>query len=271
MEIEARRSALRGILNPRSEQLLPLFALLCGALAVVLGFAIVGSGPFGGDEEADAAPGVVVTVPASEALAVTDDNESRTSEPEAAEGEVASIPFALPAVSFLGGTATAPSVGDASGMRIVIPKLGVNQSTVTMGIQSDGRTFQVPNSARAVAWYNFSGAPGSSSANAIFASHINYYGATGTFNMIRTLGAGDTVEIHQIDGTVYVYRVIWGKQIYKPSLSWDDVGCRPGYGCTSSNTITLITCGGAFDRSSGHYVDNTVVRAELIETRKSIS
>ena len=84
--------------------------------------------------------------------------------------------------------------------------LAISQPTVTMGIYGDGRTFQVPNSAHEVAWYNFSGAPGSSSQNAIFAGHINYYGATGTFRYIGNLAAGDIVEVHTIDGLVDALR-----------------------------------------------------------------
>ena len=36
------------------------------------------------------------------------------------------------------------------------------------------------------------------------------------------------------------------------------------YGDTTGPELRLITCGGAFDRGSGHYLDNTVVSAHLI-------
>jgi hypothetical protein len=29
--------------------------------------------------------------------------------------------------------------------------------------------------------------------------------------------------------------------------------------------LRLVTCGGAFDRATGHYVDNVVVHASLVE------
>ncbi|MEX2236047.1 MAG: class F sortase [Dehalococcoidia bacterium] len=236
--------------------------VLGGLLAFVVAF-VAGVGPFGDSENTEAA-GIVVT-PAS-----IPEPEPAQVQRVAAPREDA-VPFTLPAIQALVAEAPEPELGGLTGMSIVIPKLDVNQATTTMGIYADGETFQVPNSAHEVAWYNFSGAPGSNSANAIFAGHINYYGRQGTFRWISTLVEGDTVEIHQIDGTVHVYRVLWARQIYKPSLSWEDVGCRPGAGCTSQNTITLITCGGAFDRGSGHYIDNTVVRAELVETRHAIS
>ncbi len=35
------------------------------------------------------------------------------------------------------------------------------------------------------------------------------------------------------------------------------------YGPTRGPAVRLITCGGDFDRSTGHYLDNTVVYAGL--------
>ena len=253
--MEVSRSAGRSRSAPKTGFVVSLFALAAGAAIVVALFALVGLGPFNDSEPAEA--GVVVAP-----------NEDGVEEAVQAQPEA---PFELPGITALEGIPTEPPLGDLTGMSIVIPKLGVNQPTVTMGILGDGRTFQVPNSAHEVAWYNFSGAPGSSSQNAILAGHINYYGATGTFRYIGTLVPGDIVEVHTIDGTVHVYEVIWARNIFKPSLTWEDVGCQPGAGCSSQNTITLITCGGAFDRSSGHYIDNTVVRAELVESRHNIT
>lgn len=256
MEAEAR-SARRSLAAPRTEVLLPLLAFAAGAAVVGAIFVFAGLGPFADEEPVDS--GVAVMPASPQAL------------DEGAEVATAQTPFGLPTLQALTGAPQAPAIGEQTGMSIVIPKLGVNQPTVTMGILGDGRTFQVPNSAHEVAWYNFSGAPGSSSQNAIMAGHINYYGATGTFRYIGTLAPGDIVEVHTIDGTVHVYQVVWARNIHKPALTWEDVGCQPGYGCTSQNTITLITCGGAFDRSSGHYIDNTVVRAELVESRHAVS
>jgi hypothetical protein len=36
------------------------------------------------------------------------------------------------------------------------------------------------------------------------------------------------------------------------------------YGHTPEPTLRLITCGGPFDRSSGHYEHNTIVFADLV-------
>ncbi len=39
---------------------------------------------------------------------------------------------------------------------------------------------------------------------------------------------------------------------------------RPVYGDTPGAELRLITCGGSFDRRSGHYRDNVVAYAHLV-------
>ena len=38
------------------------------------------------------------------------------------------------------------------------------------------------------------------------------------------------------------------------------------YGSTPTPSLRLITCDGTFDRSTGHYVDNLIVFADLVPT-----
>ena len=46
----------------------------------------------------------------------------------------------------------------------------------------------------------------------------------------------------------------------------DDFPTLEVYGNTDGPELRLITCGGEFDRGTGHYVDNTVVYASLVAT-----
>jgi hypothetical protein len=39
------------------------------------------------------------------------------------------------------------------------------------------------------------------------------------------------------------------------------VSCAPGCSTGTRSTCCLITCGGSFDRTSGHYRDNLIVCA----------
>jgi hypothetical protein len=48
----------------------------------------------------------------------------------------------------------------------------------------------------------------------------------------------------------------------------DDFPTAAVYGNTTDRAeLRLITCGGAFDHASGHYVDNVVAFAHLVGTR----
>ena len=38
------------------------------------------------------------------------------------------------------------------------------------------------------------------------------------------------------------------------------------YGKASYPSLRLITCGGPFDRATGHYLDNIIVYAHLVRT-----
>ena len=47
----------------------------------------------------------------------------------------------------------------------------------------------------------------------------------------------------------------------------DDFPTQLVYGNTDNAALRLITCGGPFDRSSGHYVDNVIVFGSLVGSR----
>jgi len=55
------------------------------------------------------------------------------------------------------------------------------------------------------------------------------------------------------------FRVLTTRRYPKDKFPTDEV-----YAPTPNAQLRLITCGGAFDRSSGHYRDNIVVYAVLV-------
>lgn len=156
------------------------------------------------------------------------------------------------------------SSGSTQVARIIIPKLGVDRGVVTMSLGSDRRTLQTPKNASDIVWWNFSGQPGSGR-NATFGGHINYNGVQGAFRYLGSMSAGDRITIVMKDGRTLVYEVTTQWEVRKPALTWGDLGCTPS-GCAQEDTITLITCGGAFDPSSGHYVNNVLLRARLVSS-----
>ena len=137
--------------------------------------------------------------------------------------------------------------------RIRITRIGVDASVVTMGLLPDG-TMESPPKPELVAWYGFTTKPGMGG-NAVLSGHLDYrnYGPA-VFANLKKLVAGDVIEIVLADGTVIKYEVTGVKQ-YPVEL----VPMREVLAQTADESLTLITCGGAFGGVS--YSDRLVLRA----------
>ncbi|HSK96212.1 MAG TPA: class F sortase [Euzebyales bacterium] len=137
-----------------------------------------------------------------------------------------------------------------------IPALGVRVPVATAGIAADGQ-LDVPATADAVVWYGAGSVPGAAG-SAVLAGHVDYDGRRGVFYDLSALEPGDAIRVELDDGAVHRFVVRRVERHAKRALPTDDLFTRNG-----SPALTLITCGGTFDRSSGRYTDNVVVRAAL--------
>jgi LPXTG-site transpeptidase (sortase) family protein len=146
-----------------------------------------------------------------------------------------------------------PQVYDAPVQRLLIPSIGVDAPIVSMGLTADG-ALAAPNGPTDVAWYPFTAKPGMGG-NAVFSGHVDYihYGPA-VFWDLRKLKAGDTIDVRLTDGTVLQYTVTASKLYPVDQVPMQDVLAQ-----TSTESITLITCGGVFE--SGEYTDRLVLRA----------
>jgi LPXTG-site transpeptidase (sortase) family protein len=114
-----------------------------------------------------------------------------------------------------------------------------------------------PRNAKDVAWLDQGGFPGRTQ-NAVLAGHINYSRVPGTFRNIKNLGPGDRVFVN-LDGARWEFAVTW-VCTFDPSTNL----AEQIMGYTNVPSITLVTCGGTFDRRLGTHNRRTVVRAELV-------
>lgn len=107
-----------------------------------------------------------------------------------------------------------------------------------------------------VAWYENLGAIGRAG-NVVMAGHIDYWNVgPAVFYNLSTLEPGDEVVLSGDDGKTYPFAVEWVRQYDSASMPLEEVA-----GPTEGQSVTLITCGGAFDYASGLYLQRTVVRA----------
>ena len=146
--------------------------------------------------------------------------------------------------------------------------LAVEAAGIDAGIEAlrvvDG-VMQDPTGPWVVAWYENLGAIGRTG-NVVMAGHIDYWNVgPAVFYNLSTLEPGDEVVLSGDDGKTYPFAVEWVRQYDSASMPLDEVT-----GPTDMQSVTLITCGGAFDYASGLYLQRTVVRANRIEPGETI-
>ncbi|MPZ24418.1 MAG: sortase [Dehalococcoidia bacterium] len=220
-----------------------LAAALLAAGGIVAVAAIAGFGPFGGDDDDDD-DAQVGGSDSNEVVTVEEDDDNGTPGP----------------------SADTPGAGPSDIQRIVIEGAEIDVAAViTLGLQEDNRTFEVPTNATQIAAYDFAGVPGEAEKAPILAAHVDYRGQRGPFYTLPEAEVGSAIYIEMADGTIFHYQVESNRDIAKTLLSWEDVGCDPGQ-CFVSDAITLITCGGNFNPRTRSYNDNIVVRATLVGT-----
>jgi hypothetical protein len=142
----------------------------------------------------------------------------------------------------------------ASPVSLTIPLIGVRTNLITLGL-AQGGAMQVPSSTTVAGWYTGSPRPGSIG-SAIIVGHIDSETGPGVFYRLSEMRSGDDVFVKRADGTTAEFRVTSIQTYLKDQFPTGEV-----YGPTPDAELRLITCGGAFDSATGHYLSNIVVYA----------
>jgi LPXTG-site transpeptidase (sortase) family protein len=156
-----------------------------------------------------------------------------------------------------------PPVSSAPIVRFSAPRVGINAAVEVLTLDGTG-AMQDPSTPTKVAWYDFSARPGQLG-NVVIAGHVDYANfGPAVFWRLRDLKQGDRVEITLSDGLVFIYEV--------ESLNYYQAANAPVKeitGPTDYEAITLITCGGSFNRGSRSYNERLIVRATRITNTAS--
>lgn len=155
-----------------------------------------------------------------------------------------------------------------------IPAIGVD---ARVGARTVGRDaiMPAPGGPADVVWYDMAlwsglgGSPGGGQ-NAVFSGHVDYadpvpyanvsYRGQGVFSQLRLLSQGDIIEI-DYRGQTLRYRVASRQQLTAGGQTdWSTIWSSN----TAVDSITLYTCGGAFNFQTREYEDRIVVRATRI-------
>jgi len=145
-------------------------------------------------------------------------------------------------------------------VRIRIPAIGVSAPVMEVGKNADG-TVQVPplGDHDLTGWYKYGPAPGQPGA-AVILGHVDSATGISVFFDLRYLRHGDRVYVTLADRKVAVFAVDGLQKAAKTAFPTAAV-----YASADYPELRLITCGGPFDAATGHYLDNIIVYAHMIE------
>jgi LPXTG-site transpeptidase (sortase) family protein len=146
-------------------------------------------------------------------------------------------------------------------VRIRIPAIEVDAPVMELGKNADG-TVQVPplGNLDLTGWYEYGPTPGQRGP-AVILGHVDSLTSISVFFYLKDLHSGDRVYVTLADGKVAVFAVDGVQKVAKDAFPTAAV-----YGKAAFPSLRLITCGGPFDRATGHYVDNIIVYAHLIRS-----
>jgi hypothetical protein len=121
---------------------------------------------------------------------------------------------------------------------------------------------EIPANIHHVGWWQDGAAPASRTGTTLLFGHINYTGqGNGAFYELAQAGdgkqsiTGDLVTVRTAGGKTYTYRIVRVQRMLKaqlPTSIFTQAGGRK---------LVMVTCGGALDAKTHHYVDNIVVTA----------
>ncbi|MBO3100383.1 class F sortase [Cellulomonas fengjieae] len=151
----------------------------------------------------------------------------------------------------------APAMAASVPVRVEIPTIAVDSELMELGLQDDG-TLEVPPGAFPAGWFSGAPTPGELGP-AIIVGHIDWVTGPGVFLRLAELAVGDEVRVTRADGSVAVFRTTAVESYPKDAFPTDLV-----YGDLDHAGLRVVSCGGEFDRSTGHYEDNVIAFAELV-------
>jgi hypothetical protein len=213
-----------------------------GTAGVVTGATLVAAG---------SAPGIGGSVGARPTGAATTAAPSTptpsTSAPSTTPADVVGAPFReLP---------LAPPGPVVSPVRVDIPALGVRSDVVPTGVDPDGTT-QIPEDVDVLGWYRYGPAPRDSGSTVIVGHRDGRGQGRGALYALGALSVGDRIRVTLADGSRVDYRVVAREVLDKRAVPLEIIFARTG-----GRVLSLLSCGGVYDRARGGYQANVLVTA----------
>lgn len=150
-----------------------------------------------------------------------------------------------------------PVSSDSAPVELRIPAIGLAVSVLGVGLNVD-RTVEVPTEFQRPGWFDLGPTPGERG-SAVILGHVDSYRGPAVFYRLRSLRAGDLVEVRLADGTVTRFVVETVETYPKARFPAEQVYASRGY-----PALQLVTCGGEFDTGTRSYLSNVVAYTRLV-------
>lgn len=141
--------------------------------------------------------------------------------------------------------------------RLRVASLGIDAPVGPVGTAADG-SVEVPTRWADVGWFDGGARPGQSGPTVLL-GHVDSRSGPAVFVRLPRARPGTVVDVQAADGSRHSYRVTHVEQYPKTRFPTEAV-----YLPVLRPELRLVTCGGSFDRSTGHYRDNVVVYADPV-------
>jgi sortase (surface protein transpeptidase) len=141
--------------------------------------------------------------------------------------------------------------------RIEIPAIGVRAHVLPLGTTATG-ALAVPRNWSVVGRWKGGSRPGRAGA-AVLVGHVDSQTRPAVFHRLSELRSGDLIRYVGRSGKPVRFIVVRKERASKANFPTSRV-----YLETQEPALRLITCGGSFDWSRGHYRDNMIVYATRI-------
>lgn len=137
-----------------------------------------------------------------------------------------------------------------------IDALGIDAPVVAEGVSSDGQ-MAIPEDIHTLGWYKWGPGAGSPAGSTVIVGHVDSAVAgLGAFFTLARIPDQALIVVSTASGQQFRYRVQAREKLAKKGEPLAALFARTG-----PPRLTLITCGGEFDRSTRSYEDNIVVTA----------
>jgi hypothetical protein len=140
--------------------------------------------------------------------------------------------------------------------RLRVDAIAVDMPVTGVGVEPNGQ-MQLPTDPAIAGWYRFGPDAAATAGHIVIAAHVDAVDyPIGPLARLREVTPGTSVTIGAPDGSARAFVVESLKYYEKASLPTSDLFARDG-----APALVIITCGGPFDSTTGHYRDNVVAIA----------